>query len=585
MIPDSFIQDLKTYCDVESIISSYVKLSKKGKNLVGLCPFHSEKSPSFFVYPQTQSFYCFGCGAGGDIITFLKKIENIEYIEAVKLLAQKAGVPLPEDAADDKGARLKARVLEINRETARFYHQCLISSIGKQAYEYLIQRGRTPKIIRRFGLGYSPNDWDTVMNHLRSKGFRDDELEASGIGVRSKSGSLYDRFRGRVMFPIIDLRGNVVGFGGRALEDRGPKYLNSGDTMVFKKSKNLFALNFAKSSKAQQLILAEGYMDVIAIHQAGFDNAVATLGTSLTEEQARLISQYADTVVIAYDSDGAGQAATKRAINIFSDVGVKVNILSIPGAKDPDEFLQKYGPQRFQMLLEGCSNALEFEIGKIRAKFDIETPDGKVGYLKEFSKLMAGIRNPLEREVYISEAAAALGIGADAINAQVKSIYKSQQRAQTKKERNDTNIYIGDLAAGRGDLQRKKYLKYAIAEERIIGVLLKNPDYLPFMLERIAPEDFVTDVNREIITLVAGRIQAGRPVEPMALSDGLSGEGMARVSGILASAPAARSSKEELEDYISTLQEFHKTKTEKDVAKMDEDQLREYIQSLKDKKK
>lgn len=585
MIPDSFIQDLKTYCDVESIISSYVKLSKKGKNLVGLCPFHSEKSPSFFVYPQTQSFYCFGCGAGGDIITFLKKIENIEYIEAVKLLAQKAGVPLPEDAADDKGARLKARVLEINRETARFYHQCLISPIGKQAYEYLIQRGRTPKIIRRFGLGYSPNDWDTVMNHLRSKGFRDDELEASGIGVRSKSGSLYDRFRGRAMFPIIDLRGNVVGFGGRALEDRGPKYLNSGDTMVFKKSKNLFALNFAKSSKAQQLILAEGYMDVIAIHQAGFDNAVATLGTSLTEEQARLISQYADTVVIAYDSDGAGQAATKRAINIFSDVGVKVNILSIPGAKDPDEFLQKYGPQRFQMLLEGCSNALEFEIGKIRAKFDIETPDGKVGYLKEFSKLMAGIRNPLEREVYISEAAAALGIGADAINAQVKSIYKSQQRAQTKKERNDTNIYIGDLAAGRGDLQRKKYLKYAIAEERIIGVLLKNPDYLPFMLERIAPEDFVTDVNREIITLVAGRIQAGRPVEPMALSDGLSGEGMARVSGILASAPAARSSKEELEDYISTLQEFHKTKTEKDVAKMDEDQLREYIQSLKDKKK
>lgn len=585
MIPDSFIQDLKTYCDVESIISSYVKLSKKGKNLVGLCPFHSEKSPSFFVYPQTQSFYCFGCGAGGDIITFLKKIENIEYIEAVKLLAQKAGVPLPEDAADDKGARLKARVLEINRETARFYHQCLISPIGKQAYEYLIQRGRTPKIIRRFGLGYSPNNWDTVMNHLRSKGFRDDELEASGIGVRSKSGSLYDRFRGRVMFPIIDLRGNVVGFGGRALEDRGPKYLNSGDTMVFKKSKNLFALNFAKSSKAQQLILAEGYMDVIAIHQAGFDNAVATLGTSLTEEQARLISQYADTVVIAYDSDGAGQAATKRAINIFSDVGVKVNILSIPGAKDPDEFLQKYGPQRFQMLLEGCSNALEFEIGKIRAKFDIETPDGKVGYLKEFSKLMAGIRNPLEREVYISEAAAALGIGADAINAQVKSIYKSQQRAQTKKERNDTNIYIGDLAAGRGDLQRKKYLKYAIAEERIIGVLLKNPDYLPFMLERIAPEDFVTDVNREIITLVAGRIQAGRPVEPMALSDGLSGEGMARVSGILASAPAARSSKEELEDYISTLQEFHKTKTEKDVAKMDEDQLREYIQSLKDKKK
>ena len=585
MIADSFIQELKTYCDVESVISSYVKLSRKGKNLVGLCPFHSEKSPSFFVYPQTQSFYCFGCGAGGDIITFLKKIENIEYIEAVKLLAQRAGVPLPEEAADDNRARMKARVLEINRETARFYHQCLVSPQGAEAYHYLIQRGRTPKIIRRFGLGYSPNNWDTVMNHLRGKGFQDHELEASGIGVRAKSGSLYDRFRGRVIFPIIDLRGNVVGFGGRALEDRGPKYLNSGDTMVFKKSKNLFALNFAKATKSEQLILAEGYMDVIAIHQAGVNNAVATLGTSLTEEQARLISQYTDTVVIAYDSDGAGQAATKRAINIFSEVGVKVNILSIPGAKDPDEFLQKYGPQRFQMLLEGCANALEFEIGKIKAKYNTQTPDGKVSYLKEFAKLMAGIHNPLEREVYISEAAQSLGVAAEAINAQVGAILKKEQRSANKKEQNDTNIYIGDMAAGRGDLQRKKYLKYAIAEERIIGVLLKNPDYLPVLLERIRPEEFVTDVNREIITLITGRIQAGRPAEPMALSESLSPEGMARVSGILANAPAARSTREELEDYINILQEFYKTKTEKDVAQMDSSQLREYIQSLKDKKK
>ena len=584
MIPDSFIQDLKASCDIEDIVSGYVKLTRKGKNLVGLCPFHSEKTGSFFIYPQTQSFYCFGCGAGGDTISFLKRIENLDYVEAVRLLAQKAGVPVPEDSMDDSGARLKARTLEINRETARFYHQCLVSDVGKDAYRYLIERGRTPKIIRRFGLGYAPDDWNSLVDHLKSKGFREEEMVASGICGRTKKGGLYDRFRGRVIFPIIDLRGNVVAFGGRAMGERGPKYLNSSDTPVFKKSKNLFALNFAKASKAPNLILAEGYMDVIAIHQAGFDNAVATLGTSLTEEQARIIAQYTDTIIIAYDSDNAGQAATKRAINIFSEVGVKVNVLTIPDAKDPDEYLKKFGPERFQMLLEGCTNALEFEIAKIRNKYDVSTADGKVSFLKDFARLLADIRNPLEREVYLTKTAEELGVAPAAITAQINSIQKGRKNAQAKKEKNDTSIYIGDIASGRKDMDRKRNLKYAVAEEHIIEILMKNPDYVPHFIKQCAPSEFVTEVNREIVTLLCDRIQTHRSVEPMALSADLSEEAMDRLSGILASETIQRADRTQLDEYIRILKEHGQQRSEQELRDMDPDEYLCYVESLKARK-
>ncbi len=585
MIPDSFIQDLKASSDIEDIVSGYVKLTRKGKNLVGLCPFHSEKTGSFYIYPQTQSFYCFGCGAGGDTITFLRRIENLEYVEAVKLLAQKVGVPVPEDSVDDTASRLKARTLEINRETARFYHQCLVSDAGREAYQYLIDRGRTPKIIRRFGLGYAPDDWNSLVDHLKSKGFREDEMVASGICGRTKKGGLYDRFRGRVIFPIIDLRGNVVAFGGRAMGERGPKYLNSSDTPVFKKSKNLFALNFAKASKAPNLILAEGYMDVIAIHQAGFDNAVATLGTSLTEEQARIIAQYTDTIVIAYDSDNAGQAATKRAINIFSEVGVKVNVLSIPDAKDPDEYLKKFGPERFRHLIEGCTNALEFEIAKIRSKYDVSTPDGKISFLKEFARLMADIRNPLEREVYLTKTAEELGVTASAITAQINSIQKGRKSAQSRKERNDTSIYIGDMASGCKDMERKRNLKFAVAEERVIEILMKNQDYVPYFLKKCQPAEFVTEVNKEIVSCICTRVMANRPADTMSMSSELSNEAMDRLSGILASDTIQRAERSQLDEYIHILKEYSQQRSEKEISDMDSDEYLRYVESLKAKKR
>ena len=584
MLPELFIQQLKQSCDMERIVSGYLPLKKKGRYLVGLCPFHSEKSPSFYVYPQNQSFYCFGCGAGGDVITFIRRIENLEYMEAVKLLADRCGLELPMDSdQSDERSMLKKRVLEINRESARFFHSCLMSEQGRQAYEYLISRGRDRKTIRHFGLGYAPAGWDGLLNHLRTKGFSDNDMLEANVVTKGKYGP-HDRFSNRVIFPIIDLRGNVVAFGGRALDDKGAKYLNSSDTPVFKKSKTLFALNFAKTSKRPGLILAEGYMDVIAIHQAGFDNAVATLGTALTEEQARLTSQYAEQVVLAYDSDGPGQAATKRAMNIFDEVGVKVSVLSMTGAKDPDEFIKKYGTERFAMLLDNSRNPVEFELSKLRTTHDTAQADGKVGYLKEACKLFAGIRNPVEREVYITQTANELAISPQAIKAQIENLDKRESYRQRKQQRADTNIYIGRMAAAKDDLQSRTNLRYAMAEEGVLFCLMKNPDSYPQVSNRVSEQDFVTDINRQLYLALSQRLEQGQTVEMIDLSSQLSPELMGRISAIMATAPSQRCDEQTLGDYIARLIEHRSVKTEREVAQMDDNDLGEYVKQLAAKK-
>ena len=579
MLPELFIQQLKQSCDMERIVSGYLPLKKKGRYLVGLCPFHSEKSPSFYVYPQNQSFYCFG-----DVITFIRRIENLEYMEAVKLLADRCGLELPMDSdQSDERSMLKKRVLEINRESARFFHSCLMSEQGRQAYEYLISRGRDRKTIRHFGLGYAPAGWDGLLNHLRTKGFSDNDMLEANVVTKGKYGP-HDRFSNRVIFPIIDLRGNVVAFGGRALDDKGAKYLNSSDTPVFKKSKTLFALNFAKTSKRPGLILAEGYMDVIAIHQAGFDNAVATLGTALTEEQARLISQYAERVVLAYDSDGPGQAATKRAMNIFDEVGVKVSVLSMTGVKDPDEFIKKYGTERFAMLLDNSRNPVEFELSKLRTTHDTAQADGKVGYLKEACKLFAGIRNPVEREVYITQTANELAISPQAIKAQIENLDKRESYRQRKQQRADTNIYIGRMAAAKDDLQRRTNLRYAMAEEGVLFCLMKNPDSYPQVSNRVSEQDFVTDINRQLYLALSQRLEQGQTVEMIDLSSQLSPELMGRISAIMATAPSQRCDEQTLGDYIARLIEHRSVKTEREVAQMDDNDLGEYVKQLAAKK-
>ncbi len=389
MIPDSFIERLKDASDIEQVISSYVSLKRRGGRLMGLCPFHAEKTPSFTVFLDEPHYYCFGCGSGGDVITFIRNIEHLEYIEALRLLAERAGLTLPEDDFDDKSARQKVRVLEINRETARFFHSQLVSDKDRRALNYLTGRGLLVKTIKHFGLGYSPPGSDTLRKHLSEKGFSWEDMAAAGVVKRRDDGRFYDMFRGRVMFPIMDLRGNVVGFGGRAMDGGGPKYINSSDSPVFKKSRNLFALNFAKASKSDTLVLGEGYMDVIAMHQAGFTNAVATLGTSLTEEQSRLISQYAKRVIVAYDSDGAGQAAAKRAINLFAQLDVSVGVAELKGAKDPDEYIKTYGAAKFKLVLDSGKGALDFEITRLKQNRDLAQPEDAVAFLKDFCTLMA----------------------------------------------------------------------------------------------------------------------------------------------------------------------------------------------------
>lgn len=586
MIPESFIQELKFYSDIEQIVSSYVHLSKRGKISVGLCPFHNEKTPSFTVYPDTQSFYCFGCGAGGDVVSFIRRIENLEYVEAIRLLAQRAGLQMPDDTQNDEAARLKMRILELNRQAARFFHHNLTTPAGITGLRYFRERGLSDDTIKRFGLGYSLEGWSSLCDHLKGQGFTERELLEARVAAQGKSGKgCYDLFRGRAMFPIIDLRGNVIGFGGRVIGEGGPKYLNSPDTPVFKKSRNLFALNRAKASKLDGLILAEGYMDVIALHQAGFDNAVATLGTSLTAEQTQLIAKYCNEVTIAYDSDGAGQNATRRAINLFADVGVKIRVLKMEGAKDPDEYIKKFGATRFKLLLENCNNAIEFEISKLRAKYDVETADGKVNFLNEFSKLMAGIRNPVERDVYVKKVSGELSVSPEAVLQLIGTNVKRKAGSERKKQQRDLKMYVGAGAMGKSNPQRERNLRYALAEERLIALLLKNPDYYEYIAAKIAPKDFVTDYNREIFEKICERLQTNQSIEMISLSSVLDIEDMAFVSGLFASQVSEKHPLSEADDYIKTILQKKNEKSSSEVAAMDERELGEYLRTIAARKK
>jgi len=580
MIPESFINELKYHSDIEKIVSSYVNLKRGGRILTGLCPFHSEKSPSFTVYPDSQSFYCFGCGAGGDVVTFIKKIENLEYVEALKFLAERAGLKMPEQEQDDKTAALKMRILELNREAARFFHNCLMSPAGARALEYIHGRALTDKTIRKFGLGYAPDSWNALTNHLKAKGFTENEMLAAAVAAKGRNNGFYDMFRNRIIFPIIDLRGNVIAFGGRVMDDSKPKYLNSGDTPVFKKSKNLFAMNIAKSVKSDSIILCEGYMDVIALHQAGFENTVATLGTALAAEQSHLISQYCSQVILSYDSDAAGQQAAKKAINLFAQTGVKVKVLTVKGAKDPDEFIKKYGRERFKMLIDGCENAIEYEISKIKDKYNMETADGKVSFLKEFCALMSQINSPIEREIYISRYALELEIDKAAVAAQVQSLFKKRVKAQQAKQERSLNIFVNSTPDKQKDFERSKNLQCALAEDKLITALIKNPDYYKYILSKISSRDFITTRNREIFEILCQRLENSLSIELFELSSVLDDNAMSAIAFLVASSNGISYSRADVDEYISILLQNKSKKSESEIAQMSDDELMSFIGSL-----
>ncbi len=467
LIAENIISEIKYRTDIEQLIGGYVQLKKRGTTLVGLCPFHSEKTPSFTVWPQKSSYYCFGCAAGGDAITFIRQIENLEYPEALEFLAKRVGVEIPKNLSgrDDSGQKL--RVMELNRFAARWFHERLFAPEGAVGLAYLKRRRFSDKTIKRFGLGYAPSGWDDFKKAANAAGFSDQEL-VSAFLASAKNERTFDMFRNRVMFPIIDSAGGVIAFGGRILDDSLPKYINSSDTAVFKKSRNLFALNFAKKAKAGHLILAEGYMDVIMLHQAGFFQAVATLGTALTQEQARLMARYTDTVIVAYDSDKAGTAATQRAYEILRDAGLSARVLEMKDAKDPDEYIKKFGKERFAALLEGSADALSFKLRAIRAKYDLNLPEEKTACLKETASELANIMSEVETDVYAAKAAGDLSVDKSALLSEIRRLRRSRAKRRQKEELRRSGIPASAL-------RPEKNGKFDAVCAGIIRYLFDNP--------------------------------------------------------------------------------------------------------------
>lgn len=505
-IPQSFIDEVKYRNKIEDVISSYVNLKRAGSNYQGLCPFHSEKTPSFTVFPNTETFHCFGCGAGGDVISFIMRAENLEYPGAVEFLAKRAGLEMPEEAGDAKSETVKrSRMYEMNRAAALFFNRMLYVPESEPAREYLKKRGLSGAAVKRFGLGFAPNSFDALRTHMHSLGYGDDELkEAFLCGKSERTGGYFDYFRGRIIFPIIDNFSNVIAFGGRALGDGKPKYLNTSDTPVFKKSRNLFALNFARNACADSLILCEGYMDVIAVHMAGFPNAVATLGTALTTEQARLMAKYTKKVILSYDSDEAGVSAAKRAIPILTDAGLEVKMLRMEGAKDPDEYIKKFGAVRFKNLLDDSQGKLDYLCDSVLNKYNILIPEEKLKAADELCDVVCGIWSDVEREIYITRIAERLSVEAANLKRDV------ERRMRQKKKADDVEMrrkMVSDTL-GYGDRVNREFVGHARAaraEEAIIGILLLRPELVAEIrrgVVALSPDDFVTAFNRRVFQAV-----------------------------------------------------------------------------------
>lgn len=569
-LSDSFLQELKMKTDIEDVISTYVTLKRRGATLVGLCPFHNEKTPSFTVYPATQSFYCFGCGAGGDAITFLKKIENLDYLDAVKTLAQRAGLQMPQEGFDDSLSKRRRRILEMNREAARFYHSVLLSPEGKVGYDYYIGRALSAATINHFGLGFAPNQWDALLKHMRAKGYQPAELVDAGLARKGQKG-YYDNFRNRVMTPIIDVRGNVIAFGGRVLDDSKPKYINTGDTLVYKKTNELFALNFAKDSKEDALILCEGYMDVISMHQAGFTNAVAGCGTALTTEQVRLISRYAKEVILTYDADEAGQKALQKAMTLFDQTDVKVRIPALVGGKDPDEIIRTYGRDKFKGMLEGASNETEFRLLALRRQYNLATTQGKIDFIGGALQILATLP-PVEQDLYVSRLSEELGVERQNMKVQLQDLVARQGNRREKREFNRI-VQENMRKAARETMATDASLRKLRAEDRLISLLLRYPD-CSRLCKDFDPQWLTPGFAQRVFTLILQRLENGDGTELMDLRDRLTDDEMGRLSGIIARGGESADAKQEFSDCLQTIRAEQQKKQES-AAELDDQAFRD----------
>jgi len=552
---DDFISELRSRIDIEELVGRYTEIKHRGSRTpTALCPFHTEKTPSFVIYRENQSYYCFGCGAGGDAITFIKNIEHLDYVEAVRFLCERTGMAMPIDPVDDEYIRLRRRCYEANREAARFFCSCLKKDAASPAREYLKKRQLSDETVKRFGLGFAPDTWDSLTKYLKGKGFTESELIAFYLARQTRNGRAVDAFRNRLMFPIIDLRGNVVAFGGRVLDDSVPKYLNTSDTVVYKKGQGIYALNFAKNNTDRKLILCEGYMDVIAMHQAGFTNAVAALGTAFTTEQISLLSRYCDELYLSFDSDEAGQKATSRALRLLSSSPMKLRILDLSGGKDPDEIIKTQGRDTMRGLIDEARNDTEYALSKAMKKYDISTDDGKLGYISDAVNILADVNNPVQRELYISRVAETTQTKREPIADQVERLRKNRRRRQENEAfENDAAAAAGD---GRGRIpnpERRGNLRACKAEETILASLLKNPDYLSRYSSSLSADCFITKVNRELFESISVRIKNNRPLELSYFSEDSSNDEISILSYLTVFGNTIAGTTAEFEDCIETL--------------------------------
>lgn len=507
--PENFVQEVVERTDIEELIGKYVTLKRTGSNLVGRCPFHSEKTPSFSVSPAKRMFFCFGCHAGGSAITFVQKMENLDFPDAVEFLANRAGLPLPKESESNlqnQGVSRK-RVLEMNLEAAKFFRACLFDKdLGREGMRYFQgDRKMSLATIKHFGLGYAPDTFNLLTDHMHRLGYKDEELIAACLcGKSQKTGRAYDYFRNRVMFPIIDPSGNIVAFGGRVMDDSKPKYLNSSDTPAFKKSRHLFALNFAKNCCAEKMILCEGYMDVIALHAAGFEYAVATLGTAITPDHARVFSKYTQKVIISYDADEAGQNAANKAMRILGEVGMEVRVLKLSGAKDPDEYIQKFGADRFRQALEQSRTGFDHKAERILAKYDLSVGAEKIKASNDLCTLIAEYWSSVEREVYLAQVSKILELPVEVLKNSVEHIRNKQSKAYAAKQSQEAQATLKNFG-DRINPEAAKDPRAAAAEESVLGLMLLREEYRSAVASGeipLAASDFVTDFHRRIFESV-----------------------------------------------------------------------------------
>lgn len=561
-IPEQFIDELVARSEISDVVSSYVSLKKKGANLWGLCPFHSEKTPSFSVSQEKQIYHCFGCGKGGGVISFLMEIENLPFLDAVRLLAQRAGMEVPDASADDESRKKRARALAANRDAARFYHEYLKSPGGARVRDYIAQRQITPRTATRFGLGAAPDQWDGLIRALSEQGYTKLELIEAGLAVAGKNGGVYDKFRSRLMLPVIDVRGEVTGFTSRILPgEEGAKYLNTPETAVFKKGRLIYALNFAKSTKRPNLVLVEGNIDVITLHQAGFDNVVATMGTALTEEHARILARYTRELVLCYDNDPAGKKSTDRVLGILRNADLNVRVLQLPNAydaagnplkQDPDDFVKKFGPAAFEKCLSGSAGQNDYKLDTLQQRHDLSDEEGRLAFLREAVETVASLRSPIEREIYGNKAAAAAGVSAEAMAQEVKrELARRMKQAKKKQERRDLTPAV-QLQPKEREL-RYANLRSARAEEGVLRLLLLEGALFQ-ETARLKPEQFSAPALAKIYGLLLRRHREGRSTQLAALAGELSPEEMNHLVSVMDQPESLAHSQQALRDYIEIIE-------------------------------